>query len=227
MAKIFSIVGTDTEIGKTYVTVEILNYLQKHSFSASALKPISAGITPTKDGMINEDVFKLSVASSVKLPSKLISPLALELPIAPHIAAKCENIMLNVNAVITKIKPALNLLEKESAYILIEGVGGIMVPLNANETYVDVLQAWQYPLILVVGMKLGCLNHTLLTYTTLLQHNINIVGWVANCIIEDMPYLDENIKFLKNYLKAPLLGIVAYDANITVTPEFKKVFRCN
>ena len=225
--KIFSIVGTDTGIGKTYVTVEVLNYLNSHGFSASALKPISAGIGYGENGLVNEDVEKLFRASKTKLAYTQISPISLQLPIAPHIAAKIENIDLNVSNIITKAEKSIQILSKTEDYILIESVGGIMVPLNATETYVDLLKAWQHPVILVVGMKLGCLNHALLTISALRENNINVVAWVANCVDKDMPYRAENIEFLTQKLTMPLLGVVAYNKSITVTTEFRKIFACN
>lgn len=227
MTKIFSIVGTDTEIGKTYVTVEILNYLNSHGFRASALKPISAGVVESKTGRVNEDVEKLHLASNAQLSYPEISPLSLQLAIAPHIAAKIENIDLNVQNVITKTEQPLQIISRTQDYILIEGVGGVMVPLNATETYLDLLKSWQHPVILVVGVKLGCLNHALLTMTILREANINVVGWVANCLIPDMPYLEANIEFLRDKLNCPLLGIVSYETIIAVTPGFRNVLQCS
>lgn len=225
--KMFSIVGTDTGIGKTYVSVEILHYLNKHGLNASALKPISAGIGYGKNGLFNEDVEKLLNASKTKLSHQQISPFALKLPIAPHIGAEIEEIALNVNEVTAKIEKSIQLLSNTADYILIEGVGGIMVPLNADEAYTDLLKAWQYPTILVVGMKLGCLNHACLTAEALLEKNINVVGWVANCVDKDMAYLTENIKYLTQKLTMPLLGTVAYETAIMVNDSFKEVFACS
>ena len=224
VAKIFSIVGTDTGIGKTYVTVEILNYLNSNGFNASALKPISAGLIQSINGVVvNEDVEKLFQASKTKLPYTQISPISLQLPIAPHIAAKIENIDLNVNNIIAKTEESIQILSKTEDYILIEGVGGIMVPLNNTETYIDLLKTWQHQVILVVGVKLGCLNHTLLTIATLLEKSINVVGWIANCISEDMPYLKENVEYLSQKLTMPLLGVVAHNAAIIFTADFKNI----
>lgn len=254
--KIFSIVGTDTEIGKTYVTVEILNYLNKHRFSASALKPISAGVNEftqhNSDGllqtnqirqigltkqhskklkrisiMVNEDVAKLHLASNKKLPYAQISPFSFLEPIAPHITAKIEKIGLNVNSIIRETQKSIQILSETEDYILIEGVGGIMVPLNLQETYIDLLKGWQHQVILVVGMKLGCLNHALITAATLIENNINVVGWVANCIDKDMLYLEENIEYLTQKLTMPLLGIVLHEATIIVNDDFKKIFACS
>jgi dethiobiotin synthetase len=225
--KIFSIVGTDTEIGKTYTTVEILKYLNTHGTTASGLKPISAGIGYGKNGLINEDVEQLLIASNTKLPYTAISPFALKLPIAPHIGAKIENIDLNITAVNAKTQESIQKLSQTEKCILVESVGGIMVPLNPNETYVDLLKVWQHPVIFVIGMKLGCLSHALLTASVLKQKNINVVGWIANYIDKDMPYREENINFLTNYLAYPLLGSIAHGATIAITPEFTKVFACN
>lgn len=222
--KIFSIVGTDTEIGKTYATVEILNYLNNNNHKAIALKPIAAGLDNINGKLINEDVYRISSANHSYIPNEIISPLQLKLAIAPHIAAQYQQVELNTKMTIEKIKISINAIKDSSDYILIEGIGGIMVPLNQSETYINVLEKLSHPVILVIGMKLGCLNHALLTYNALLANNIEVLGWIANCIAPNMPYLSENIKYLEQSIKYPLIAIIPHNNKMEITPNFKKVF---
>jgi dethiobiotin synthetase len=225
--KIFSILGTDTEIGKTHTTVAILNYLNKNNFHAYGLKPIVAGLTEINGQLINEDTYKIAAANSSPLPYNIISPLQLKLAIAPHIAANYQQLELNVKAVIQNIQNSINIIAQDANHILIEGIGGIMVPLNKTASYLDILQELPHPVILVVGMKLGCLNHALLSYNTLLANNITVAGWVANCITPEMPYFMENLEYLKNYFKSPLLAIIPHNAKMVITTQFMEILLCN
>lgn len=238
--KVFSIVGTDTEIGKTHATVEILNYLNNNC-RAFAIKPIAAGLDKIDGKLINEDVYRIASANHSIISNEIISPLQFELAIAPHIAAQYQQAKLNKHLVINKIQSSIDSIKninvlhnkysssmnkKPPDYILIEGVGGIMVPLNESETYLNVLQQLKHPVILVVGMKLGCLNHALLTYNMLKTHNVQIEGWIANCITPNMPYLKENIEYLERAIRSPLLATIPYNNKIEITPKFKEIFSC-
>lgn len=237
--KIFSIVGTDTEIGKTHATVEIINYLNDKSYKAFALKPIAAGLDKINGKLINDDVYRIASANHSPIPENIISPLQFKLAIAPHIAAQYQQAKLNTPLVINKIQSSIDSIKnlntlhhstsinkKPADYILIEGVGGIMVPLNESETYLNVLQQLKHPVILVVGMKLGCLNHALLTYSTLTTHNVQVDGWIANCITPNMPYLKENIEYLERAIRSPLLATIPYKNKIETTTKFKEIFSC-
>ncbi len=232
MLKVCCIVGTDTEIGKTYVSCELLQYLTKLGLFAAGIKPLSAGVIKTEYGLINEDAYRLFQANNIQLDFKQINPINLIQAIAPHIAAEKSGFRLDVAKIALTITDIIlsiqyrhgqNRLQKLCAtkieenkkqskydYLLIEGVGGIMVPFNHRETYLDLLVKLDYPVIMVVGMKLGCLNHALLTYQTLVAHKLNMVGWIANCVDKNMMYLNENIEFLRHKLKAPLIAIIPY-----------------
>ena len=109
--------------------------------------------------------------------------------------------------------------------MLIEGCGGLLVPLNNNETFLNLLSAWNYPVILVVGMRLGCLNHALLTYKCLLANNIQVLGWVANCIDPNMPQLLANIDYLTQAIKSPLIGTAKYGENLKPNDTFYEIFK--
>ncbi len=217
------IVGTDTGIGKTYVCCQILNYLTKHYKNALALKPISSGKINTCYGEINEDVYKLYLASNIKLSFDQINPFAFNHAVAPHIAAKIENIELSLDHVLVKTNQIINAVNCD--YILIEGIGGLMVPLNMQDTYLDLLVKLEYPVVMIVGIKLGCLNHALLTQDCLINAGVNILGWVANYIDEKMNAQTDNLEYLKIRLDTPLLGIVPFAGNIQPTKEFFDVFQ--
>src|SRR6185437_1153260 len=217
------IVGMDTGIGKTYVCCQILNYLTKHSRNVLALKPISCGKINTCYGEINQDVYKLYLASNIKLSFNQINPFAFNHAVAPHIAAKIENIELNLDSILVKTRQIINAIDCD--YILIEGVGGLMVPLNMQDTYLDLLVTWEYPVIMVVGMKLGCLNHALLTKDGLINAGINVLGWIANCIDEKMDAQTDNLEYLKVRLDVPLLATIRFAGNIRPTKEFLGVFK--
>lgn len=215
----FHIIGTDTSSGKTHTTVQLMQYLIRSQHKVAALKPIASGM----DELINEDVAQLLAAASYSLTPQQINLITFTPPIAPHIAAKMENYALDAQSI--------NVFIEESSlginYLFIEGVGGVMVPLNQNETYLDLLQVSPYPIILVVGMKLGCLNHALLTAEVLSQRKLKLIGWIANQIDPQMEYYPQNLAYLKQKLKAPLLAEIPYQQTIQTTESFTEVFSCN
>lgn len=218
------IVGTDTGIGKTHVSCEILNYLASRNKRVSALKPIACGVVDTEYGRMNEDVYKLYMASNIKLAFEQINPFSLEHAVAPHIAAAMENTQLELKDIANRVEQIIAAIRYD--YLLIEGVGGLMVPLNLQETYLDLLRQLNYPVVMVVGMQLGCLNHALLTEASLQGAKLNIVGWVANCTGQ-MDKLTENLAYLTTKLSMPLLAITPYAENIQPTGEFFKLFECS
>lgn len=213
MTKIFSIVGTDTDIGKTYATCQLLHYLTKQAFTAAALKPIASGLLDTG---CNQDVLHLAKASSYPLTHAQINAFSFKEAIAPHIAASHENSVLNIANVVA----ATDINHPGCDYLLIEGIGGAMTPLNADESYLDLLIAWDYPIILIVGIKLGCLNHALLTEAALKK--LNCIGWIANALSPDMPAYTENIQFLQEKLTMPLLATILYQGSLQITPHFNE-----
>lgn len=157
----------------------------------------------------------LQQASSIKLDYHLINPIAFTPPIAPHIAAQLENTTLSVEQLTKHCQAALNHL---ADVCLIEGVGGWHVPLNDHETMADFVRENKFEVILVIGMRLGCLNHAILTEKAMLAEKINLIGWIANCIDGDFLYMKENITTLKNHLIAPCLDVINH-FNTVVSPE--------
>ncbi|TXI99348.1 MAG: dethiobiotin synthase [Neisseriales bacterium] len=216
----FHIIGTDTSSGKTHTTVQLMQYLIRSQHKVAALKPIASGTMP--NNAINEDVAQLLATTNSQLAPQQINLITFTPPIAPHIAAEMENYPLNAKSVNSFIENT----QLDVDYLFIEGVGGVMVPLNQNETYLDLLQVSPYPIILVVGMKLGCLNHALLTAAVLKQQGLKLVGWIANQIDPQMEYYPQNLAYLSQALDAPLIAEIPYQQAIQTTKFFTELFPC-
>ncbi|MDP3269599.1 MAG: dethiobiotin synthase [Legionella sp.] len=199
--KRYFITGTDTDCGKTYATTELLHYFA-HS---AAIKPIASGCSTVDGHLINSDA--LSLQQLQDLTMDVINPWRFNAAVSPHLAANLEGRSLNVSDVVNY---CLNLNLPRVKRLFIEGAGGLMVPLNDQETWMDFLRSSRIPVILVVGMRLGCINHALLTDAVLKMNQIECVGWIANCHDPEMMLLDENIITLKNHLKIPLLATIPY-----------------
>ncbi|MDD3267064.1 MAG: dethiobiotin synthase [Burkholderiales bacterium] len=215
--KIFHVVGTDTNIGKTYACCQLVKHLNISGILSNALKPIATGIV----GSVNPDVKEIMDVNSYPLENEVINPFCFKPAIAPHIAASIDGTKLTVNELITHLHSSFESLA--NSYVFIEGVGGVMVPLNESETYLDLLQKMSEPIILIVGIKLGCLNHALLTLNALKQRNLNVIGWIANCLDANMPYKKENIEYLKNSLNVPCLAEINYGGNLIATTKFSEL----
>jgi len=200
----FFITGTDTNIGKTAITCSLIAKCIEEGFRAGGMKPVAAGCHIENGYMISDDVKKIIEVSNVDLNIKEINPYAFELPIAPHISFKSNEIDIHL------IKKYLRSFENKMDYLFIEGVGGYAVPLTETFTTADLVENLDIPVILVVGMKLGCINHALLTVESILNKKQKLCGWVANRIDGDMQAYEENFSFLKEKIKAPCLGEVPY-----------------
>jgi dethiobiotin synthetase len=200
----FFITGTDTNIGKTAVTCSLIVKCIAEGFRAGGMKPVAAGCHLENGYMISDDVKKIIEVSNVDLNIKEINPYSFERPIAPHISFKSNEIDIHL------IKKYLRSFEKKIDYLFIEGVGGYAVPLTETFTTADLVESLEIPVILVVGMKLGCINHTLLTVESILNKKQKLCGWVANSVDENMEAYEENFSFLKEKIKAPCLGEVPY-----------------
>ncbi len=207
--KQIAIIGTDTEVGKTYVCVYLMNQLKKQGLTVAGLKPMASGAFIEGGHLVNEDALALQEASSVPLLYEVINPNVYEPAIAPHIAAKQANKSLTVEKLVAQTKHSLAQISSDITFI--EGAGGLLTPLNFNETWADYLKALDIPVLLVVAMKLGCINHALLTEYYLKQQQIPCVGWVANCINPNMPVLQENIVTLTQMLTAPKVAEIQFN----------------
>ena len=202
MAKKFFITGTDTSIGKTFSTCRLLRHLQQQQLSAIGIKPLLTG-----SAELHTDTHALLAHNSIQLPTEIITPYSFSAPTSPHIAARQENKTLSVHEIVQACQPAL---QQPVDIILIEGVGGWFVPLNAIETLADLAIAFNYPVILVVGLRLGCLNHALLTAAAIQQTALPFAGWIANQMDPDFAYAEEYLQTLQTHIPAPLLASIPY-----------------
>jgi dethiobiotin synthetase len=208
--KSFFITGTDTEVGKTFISQALLEAFNVRGLSTAAYKPVAAGCEQTSQGLRNDDALLLQAASSIELSYNEVNPIALAEPVAPHLAAQRLKQRLNLQDI---TEGFTHLQNKHVDLLLVEGAGGWRLPLGENESgkqqfLSDFAITHKIPVILVVGMRLGCLNHALLTAETIQNDGLQIAGWVANQLHGDMPYLQENIASLKAMLAVPCLGIV-------------------
>ncbi|MBI2786171.1 MAG: dethiobiotin synthase [Legionella longbeachae] len=204
--KRYFITGTDTDCGKTYVTARLMNYF----CSAVAIKPIASGCLEVENQIISSDAQQLQLNSPLSLD--VINPWRFKLAVSPHIAAQREGIHLSATQIADY---CLNFQWDGVKKLFIEGAGGLMVPLNESETWIDFLQISKIPVVFVVGVKLGCINHALLTEAVLQSNNIKCVGWIANCIDPNMQELIANLSTLTHKLASPLLAKVPFGGEIT------------
>lgn len=206
------VTGTDTEIGKTLVSSAILHKLAASGRRACGMKPVAAGAELIDGELRNDDADMLRAAGNVHLPSSITTPFMLREPAAPHIAAALEGVTIEP----VPILAAYAEIQAASDAVVVEGVGGFRVPFNDDFDSADMAVQLNLPVILVVGMRLGCINHALLTVEAIVARGLVLAGWVANQIDPDMLYPDENLEALTQYIPAPLLGRVPYLEQPTV-----------
>jgi dethiobiotin synthetase len=210
MHQSYFIIGTDTNVGKTYVASALVQHFVQLGFKAAGMKPIASGCElnePSELGtgeLLNEDVTALNNASNVKAPLNIINPYRFAPAIAPHIAAQQVGVEINLD----NIEAAYQQLSTLADVVIVEGAGGFLVPLNQTQTLADLAVQLNLPIILVVGMKLGCINHALLTVEAIKARGLTLAGWVANQINPEMPMFVENLASLKQRIAAPCLSVV-------------------
>jgi len=220
--KRFFVTGTDTDAGKTFVTVGLLKAAKRAGIKSFGLKPIAAGAERIDGVLRHNDGLLIQQASSVSLPYEQVNPVVFETRMAPHISAMKENKLITASRLEGYIKGAL-LIPHE--FVLIEGAGGWRLPLNDREFLSDVAKCIEFPVILVVNMKLGCLNHAILTAEAIARDGLVLSGWVANTGPEKMPNYDENIASLSAMIPAPLLGALSWTQDEKVSEsQFDKLF---
>ncbi|MBT7374661.1 MAG: dethiobiotin synthase [Porticoccaceae bacterium] len=199
------VTGTDTDAGKTVVATGLLAAAKQAGLSTAAIKPVAAGCEDNGEGLQNTDALQLQAAASYQLPYQQVNPVALQAAIAPHIAAQEQGKTLSASRLVGYCR-GLGLLPVDM--LLAEGAGGWRVPLNNRETLADVARELNCQVILVVGLRLGCINHALLTAEAVRRDGLTIAGWVGNTIDPEMPRIAENIATLRRLIKEPCLGIV-------------------
>jgi dethiobiotin synthetase len=202
----YFITGTDTGVGKTLISCALLHAFAKSGKSVVGMKPVVAGCEQSQRGLIYGDVEALLAASTVVVPRELVNPYALMEPIAAHIAAQRAGTRLDL----AQMASAYRELQQLAELVIVEGAGGFKVPLTDTEDTANLVQQLGLPVIMVVGMRLGCLNHALLTAQAIQSKGLRLVGWVANQIDPAMAVFDENVQALEKRLPAPLLGVVPH-----------------
>lgn len=200
------ITGTDTDAGKTYVAVALLQGLKALGYRTVAQKPVAAGVNAAG---FNTDALQLQQHATEPLSYELVNPYCLEDAVAPHLAAAKAELVIDSSILSKELQKLQNV---NADIALVEGAGGWLLPLDDKTTMADWVIEQQLPVLLVVGMKLGCLNHALLTINEIERSGLKLLGWVANCIDPDMAYQQENISYLQQKLTAPCLGILPYQS---------------
>ena len=200
----YFLTGTDTEIGKTFITCALLQHAAQRGIRASGVKPVAAGTDA--DGR-NDDVENIRAASTVALADDILNPYCFSAAIAPHIAASEEGRPIEFATIQRACRQAM----QQADLVIVEGVGGFRVPLGGDGDSADLAVALALPVILVVGMRLGCINHALLTAEAIAARGLTLAGWVANRIDPAMARFDENLATLQTLLPAPLLGVVPHN----------------
>jgi dethiobiotin synthetase len=205
----FFITGTDTGVGKTHVSCALLRRARQQGLRACGYKPVASGCTRTPDGLRNDDALALLAESAPGLAYAQVNPVALEPAIAPHVAAHAAGVALDP----AMMSAGHDALAASHDLVLVEGAGGWRVPLHETVGFDDWVAARGWPVVLVVGLRLGCINHALLTAESVLRR-ARLVGWVANRLPEAMPHWQDSVDTLRDRLPAALLGVVPPDGDV-------------
>lgn len=200
----YFVTGTDTEIGKTLISGALLHALATAGVRAAGMKPVAAGLEWRDGAWRNEDVDRIAAAANVGLPQQLATPYLLREPAAPHIAAALEGARIEI----ARIRQCYEEVAALADAVVVEGVGGFCVPLSERENTADLAQQLGLPVIMVVGLRLGCINHACLTAEAIAARGLKLAGWVANLVDPHMRHVDANVQALQQRLPAPLLGRV-------------------
>jgi dethiobiotin synthetase len=200
------IAGTDTGIGKTHVACALIHALREAGYATSGMKPVASGCVQMPDGWRNDDALALQAASEPMPAYEDINPVALAEAVAPHLAAELAGIEITL----PPLRRGFDALQASHDWVVVEGVGGWMVPLSPSLMASALAQEWKLPVILVVGLRLGCINHAQLSARAIETDGCRLLGWIGNRIDPSMPMADENIEALRRLLPAPCLGIVPF-----------------
>jgi dethiobiotin synthetase len=204
MKKGYFITGTDTDVGKTWATIALMRHFKNQGYSVIGMKPVAAGCEWQEGVLKNEDALLLQENASLKIEYKKINPYAFEMPVSPHLAASKNSVSLNV------IKKTFDELKDNADVILVEGAGGWLAPLSYEYDIADLAKKLNLPVVFVVAIRLGCINHARLTFQAIQAEKMECAGWVAMCVDPDMPMQTENISMIKDKVSAPLLGVLPY-----------------
>lgn len=206
----YFITGTDTGVGKTLVASALVYQFAQRGFKSVGMKPIAAGCELVNGVLISEDVAQLVSASNVAMPMSKINPYAFKPAVSPHLAAK----MAGVEIELSVIEQAYSQLVAQAEVVIVEGVGGFCVPLSDSADTADLATVLALPVMMVVGMRLGCLNHALLTVAAIKARGLTLAGWIANSIDPNMAMFEENLSSLKQRIDAPCLGVIPWQPEV-------------
>jgi dethiobiotin synthetase len=212
--KAFFITGTDTGVGKTHVCVSLVTALAKHGVKVAVMKPIASGSERTPQGLRNDDAVALANASNVDVPYSTLNPYCFEPAISPHIAADEAGIVLDVSV----IKHNFEAIKAQADVTVVEGAGGWYAPISRTQSMADLPDALNIPAILVVGVRLGCLNHAQLSKEAIEAKGVEFAGWVANCVDPQLERAAENLATLERILGRPPLAVFPFAATQTPSP---------
>lgn len=200
------IAGTDTGVGKTHASCALLHALRVAGHDARGMKPVASGCAETPQGLRNDDALALQEASSEPSSYALVNPVAMRDPLSPHLAAAHDGVTISM----APLRRAFEALSAPTDFLVVEGVGGWLVPLAPGLLASAIPREWKLPVILVVGMRLGCLNHALLSARMIEADGCQLLGWVGNCIDPAMEAVEENLATLREMLSAPCLGVLPH-----------------
>ncbi len=206
------VTGTDTGVGKTWVSLGLMALVQRQGLRVLGMKPIAAGSQVGREGLLNDDALSLRAQATHEVPYADVNPYAFELPVAPHLAAARAGVSISVPAILA----SCSRLRARADFVVVEGAGGWYVPLNERETIADLAVALDLPVVLVVGLRLGCLNHALLSAAAIAHSGLPLAGWVASHVDPQMLLPDENLASLRARLPAPCLGSLPWLAHFSI-----------
>lgn len=212
------ITGTDTGVGKTYFTLACIKALQQAGIKTAAMKPIASGAELVNGQLCNEDGLHIQQALNIDLEYKRINPYVFATPVSPHIAAAEAGVEIDLQ----KIRHAYQDLSRETEFVIVEAVGGWLAPLSARQGVADLARVLDLPVIMVVAIRLGCLNHAMLTAQAILQSGLTLKAWVANLVEPKTRHVDEQIKYLSNKLQQAPMLVMEHQEEIPVNSEIVK-----
>jgi dethiobiotin synthetase len=210
MLRLF-VTGTDTGVGKTRVAAALCRAFGAAGRRVAGMKPVASGCVATAEGLRNEDALALQAAMNVRAGYADVNPFAYEPAIAPHIAAAEAGRAIDFDL----LDRSYERLALQSDVTVVEGAGGWLAPLDDTHTFADLAARWQLDVVLVVGLRLGCLNHALLTVESIHRHGLKLAGWVGNSVEEEFPRRDANVQTLRARIAAPCLGVFPYAPQVT------------
>jgi len=200
------VTGTDTGVGKTWISLGLMMLARQRGLRVAGMKPVAAGCVATPAGLVNEDASRLRALASTVHPYSRVNPYAFEPAVAPHLAAAAAGVRI----AIPRLTDTYASLAAAADLVVVEGIGGWQVPLSAGQTVADLARALALPVVLVVGLRLGCLNHALLSAESILKAGAPLAGWAASTLDPRMPMAAENVLALRERLPAPCLGVLPW-----------------